>query len=1364
MRPSFSRSVISTVLAYGKTLRAQHPRLLRWLAATAGIAVVSAVIGSVPLKSITSVSLPPVQLSSDPLYQRGVAAKPTLTLALSVEYPTVGAAYVNKDNASLDDTFDPSKAYLGYFDYRSCYVYDTTKGYFTRSKAADGSDHTCGGDSYSGNFMNWASTSAIDILRMGLTGGDRVIDDAQITVLQRATLPDSNHTNYTEPFYNSQYFPAKKIKAGSSALSGVLPASVLNGYGGDVYIANCLNQVFIGKASEGSCEAPANNASIATLNARVAVCGDAAEAASRESYRPGYCTRYPNGNYKPVGNLQQYSDRVRVAVFGYLLSNTTARYGGVLRAPMSYLGQKAFDENYSALSAGNPFAEWDANTGVFKKDARQSGFEYSGAVNYINRFGRSGVYERYDAVSELYYESLRYLQGLPPTSQAAAGVNAAVSVDPLDLKDGFPVYNTVTSPASAQQGWVDPHPRGDKFTDYSCVKNNIVTIGDVHTWADKSIPGNTRTSSNDFARNASDAANEPDFRFWTSVVGRFESASGVSYVDGAGITQNTATPANPTPLALGNIEDTSPSTGNSSSYYLAGMAYWAHTHDIRPTTNWTDGATKGRPGMRVTTYTIDVNERADQTLLAAHQRNQYFLAAKYGGFSDYSTKKNSLGASVTADQGNPFVLQPDDVGKTPPVDPNNSWQRAGQAGEARNYYLGNEAIAMLAALDTIFRDVTKNTGNVAGIAVDSRRVAETQAVYQGRFDPDNWHGDVVAYRLSDVGTSGFDVTKAIWSAADQLDKRTADRKIVVGTRSGGSTSALDFTWDAILGNPDYVTAFRTSPDDATGQTLDSLDVAKSRVNYLRGDRSKESPTGLRPRPASRGLLGDVVNSGVTFMGQPTRSISDASYQAFFNAHQGRTKLVYAGANDGMLHAFNAATGNEVFAYIPSWLVPKLNLLTSTKYGHESYVDATPTVAEANLGSTDTPDWRTVLVGGTGAGGQGVYALDVTDPDSNFTTRNVLWEFTDADDPDLGNVVGRPRVLKLKVDGAYKWFAVFGGGVNNYVDDGHATDSGGDAFIFLLDLGKKPSEGWSKGNNYYKIRLPKIDSATVASGVLNLSVVTNADRAVVSIYAGDLHGQLWKINVDKSLDSSIDLNKLQPQLLFKAARNGKPQPISSAPALFRVEGRIVVVFATGKFLEPSDKEMVDGAFPVQSTYAVYDGSTTIPRTLTSDDLKKIDVLADKWDGANFAWGIPSSSGGAQVYAGWYFDFPSGASTGERETGLMLALPGTVIFNSIMPADNSCSTGGGASYMLSLFTGGGSRVVLTDMLSDPIALEGDLVSDALNDRSSNGTKNVTIKNCTTDSCTDRDVSISRRLNRISWRELANFEEIRNRKASP
>lgn len=113
--------------------------------------------------------------------------------------------------------------------------------------------------------------------------------------------------------------------------------------------------------------------------------------------------------------------------------------------------------------------------------------------------------------------------------------------------------------------------------------------------------------------------------------------------------------------------------------------------------------------------------------------------------------------------------------------------------------------------------------------------------------------------------------------------------------------------------------------------------------------------------------------------------------------------VFAGANDGMLHAFNAANGEELFGYIPSWVVPRLPALTNTAFinAHQNYVDAPIAVEEAQVGTSGSAtDWKTVLVAGTGGGGHGVFALDVSDP-ATFNAGKVMWEFKRSDDAAIG---------------------------------------------------------------------------------------------------------------------------------------------------------------------------------------------------------------------------------------------------------------------------------------------------------------------------------------------------------------------------
>lgn len=262
-----------------------------------------------------------VALRTEPL-STGAARKPTLALALSVEFPTVGAQYLDPVYASKD-------TYIGYFDAESCYAYvndaNAALRRFDRIAAATG--RRCGGTGFSGNFLNWATSSAIDVLRLGLTGGDRIVDTAALTILQRAMLYKVGDGNF-----------AKKILSAAEAI-GAVPVQLRGAWSGDIVISNCLDRMTFGTGRNGTCMQPGNNADLGGavhkhgsdslssdlyFYARVRVC-ESASSGELADPRTAYCARYPAGNFKPVGNLQKYSDRLRVAAFGYLMDDGDSR-------------------------------------------------------------------------------------------------------------------------------------------------------------------------------------------------------------------------------------------------------------------------------------------------------------------------------------------------------------------------------------------------------------------------------------------------------------------------------------------------------------------------------------------------------------------------------------------------------------------------------------------------------------------------------------------------------------------------------------------------------------------------------------------------------------------------------------------------------------------------------------------------------------------------------------------------------------------------------------------------------------------------------------------------------------------------------
>ncbi len=1059
----------------------------------------------------------------------------------------------------------------------------------------------------------------------------------------------------------------------------------------------------------------------------------------------------------------------------------TTRFGGVLRAPMKYVGQSTFDQYGvdNTPSTGNSRAEWNATTGVLVSNPENDAMGVSGVINYLNQFGRTGVqgmYKTHDPVTELYHETLAYLQGRQQPTTPANGISAVNGLTTA-MYDGFPIYGDPNNANST--AWDDPYAGRSATQDYSCLKSNVVVVGDIYTHDGgfSRFPGYGNTTDAKGFLNAAD--NYPDYRYWAQKVSDFEAnTTSSSYVDGQGATRSVSNP-NTANTALGTISVT------NNRKELWGLTYWAHTHDIRGT-NWTNQASKQRPGLRVKTFLFDVNENSgsnDDT--SRRTSNQYFMAAKYGGFNSQPSQTSTVTPYNT--WGNPFK---DNSGTAN----NNVWQKSTTAGEAATYYLQSNPRQVLAAFDDIFYRASASAYSIAGVSSQSSVISSSAGtlIYQASFDTSSWSGDLQSFAVT-LDSSGTPTVagSSTWSASQQLGNLAtpaSSRNIVIGSNSS-TAGANNFTWDSL-------TSTQQAALNKPGPGSSSDGNGQLRLNYLRGDRTND---GVLFRNRSGKLLGDIVNSGVIYSGKPASGYTTAGYKAFVTDHAARTPVVFVGANDGMLHAFNASTGAEVFGYIPGWLTSKLSLLTNTTYNdnHQGYVDATPAVADAQLGTTDTSaSWKTVLVGGTGAGGKGVYALDVSDPGS-FTATNALWEFTSADDADMGQVIGTPRILKFRTSdpssttATYKWYAVVASGVNNYVTDaaGYFSSTGKPA-IFLLDLSKPSGTAWQLGTNYFKVSLP-IDStlaATQATGATNFSVALNAQEAVGRMVVGDLQGRVWLLNFDGQGSANWNMNQLSvftqtvsgstvayPMYIAKDA-SGNVQPITAPPVMLRgqTSGTYLIAFGTGKYLETSDRATT----AQNSFYVLYDDGTGRSDGGSSNPILSaikgrsrlkqgtVDTTAHTITTPTFTWKRSTSDSDSVYRSGWYFDFPS---TGERQVGTVTALVNQLIFGSLIPdttaATSVCTTSGGSgnTYDISLYTGNG-----TYALSNVGLYGGSLLLDAgdssYTSTDSTGRRTKTLKKWpinfgSSGQSVGTPVTQTILAGRLSWRQIFNYVDLKD-----
>ena len=569
------------------------------------------------------------------------------------------------------------------------------------------------------------------------------------------------------------------------------------------------------------------------------------------------------------------------------------------------------------------------------------------------------------------------------------------------------------------------------------------------------------------------------------------------------------------------------------------------------------------------------------------------------------------------------------------------------------------------ALLSIKQNIEARTGSAAPVSVNGVELYEELGsdlyMFQSTYDSDGWTGDVKAYQVN--WTTGLVSETPEWSAADALDTTLwTNRKIA--------------TW-----NPDTASGIPFQYTSLTGTQKTSLNSDPTIVNFLRGDRSLEklNEGTFRDRFS---ILGDVVHSSPVF----------------------ENGVLYTGGNDGMLHAFRATNGSEIFAYIPNIVFENLkNLANPTYYGnHIYYVDLSPVIqtgVELSPGNA-----KTLLVGGLGKGGKGYYALNITGIDETTSVSSddevagkVMWEFGGHDD--LGYTYARPAIVNSQAG----WIVIVANGYNSV---------NGNAVLLILD----PSDG---------TLLKSIDTGAGSCNGLSTPVAidVNYDDKVDYVYAGDLRGNLWKFDL-----TNADYNNWtvaykdgggNPQPLFQALG----QPITTKPDVMRhpTKNGYLVVFGTGKYLGITDF----GDTSLNTIYGIWDygddtddseylgffnrGSTTnklsnqpasvtlleqkiVPSpesdpnfpyfwtvTVNGEDLR-LRILTNNvtnWETVNDSDIDESPNPGSAaeppniVHAGWYFDLPL---TGERVLSDVMIRDGKAIVITFTPVDEPCGIGG------------------------------------------------------------------------------------------
>jgi type IV pilus assembly protein PilY1 len=417
------------------------------------------------------------------------------------------------------------------------------------------------------------------------------------------------------------------------------------------------------------------------------------------------------------------------------------------------------------------------------------------------------------------------------------------------------------------------------------------------------------------------------------------------------------------------------------------------------------------------------------------------------------------------------------------------------------YYRAENAADLWTSLELVMLDIISRISTGAAVAVVSTERGTDEMLYRGKFMPGSWNGYLEAFDLPYI-----DGESPVWEAGYRLAAAGPSGR-QIWTALGATT--INFT-------SGEAAALQSAMGVATPE------IAADIINWTRG----ESVANYRER--NDWILGDIIHSTPVVVGAPAGFADDPDYQAFLAANATRTRMLYVGANDGMLHAFEAASGDEAWAFVPETALPKLATIADTSYCHTYTVDLTPSVEDVLYSNT----WHTVLVGGGREGGCGYFALDVTAPGSP----QLLWQASLPNNKPFSSEVEFATINDTAV-------ALIGSGLD---------ETTGRAYLETYRV----ADGVHLGSILLSSNAGARNKATGAR-VVDLDLDGNHDLA----YIGDLQGHVWRVAFGGS-DNPSDWD-------VTCLWSGSYQ-VTATPAPAHGEGgNVLVYFGTGAYLDSPD---------------------------------------------------------------------------------------------------------------------------------------------------------------------------------------------------
>ncbi|MDD0969099.1 MULTISPECIES: pilus assembly protein [Pseudomonas] len=599
---------------------------------------------------------------------------------------------------------------------------------------------------------------------------------------------------------------------------------------------------------------------------------------------------------------------------------------------------------------------------------------------------------------------------------------------------------------------------------------------------------------------------------------------------------------------------------------------------------------------------------------------------------------------------------------------------AADYGQGR-YYQATDSAGLNAALSSALSDITSKAGSGGSGVASGTTLASGTSYFQTSYDPKDWRGTIKSFGFNSAGA--VNTSAVLW---------TTDTAIVPG-----ATAPTYQSWNS-LNNAAVTLAYGNFSPAQQTVLSQGLPTGISGIDLVEWSKGTNK-AGLKVRSV---LLGDIINSPLVLASPTEKTASDLAGDTTYSTYlttkaSNMNASLVVNANDGFVSVINSANGTRRYAYMPSSVLPSLRLIADPNYvngvSHKFLVDGQLGVFDAQFGTA----WKTLAIGGTGAGGKTFYGLQLFDASAGNVIR-ALWEVsapatasTSNAFNDLGYAYARPEVARL-ADG--RWAA--------FIANGYGSNSGV-AALYVLDV--------RDGSLIKKI---VIDSTETTNGLSSVKLRVNSQNVVQAAYGGDLKGRLWKFDLSATSSDSWGV-AFSGKPLFTTA-GGATQPITAQPLLAdNALGGKQIFVGTGKFNETADKTNKD----LQAFYSVWDadgGSGQI--TVSSLQPQAITGVFSGSTGQFVTTSQNDTTYPAEK--GWYLPLVyNNALTGERVINQASLVLGRIVFTtaSVDTTDPCSSFGTGKLIELDAFSGKMLNYAVLDTNADGVVDSNDTISSGV-----------------------------------------------------